>query len=149
MTAALAFIIAAAVLTLPELIAGQSLGKGNGTTSILGNNRHRSSAQPEQTHDAGPRPDHAADHRPNVYARSDHAIQGAPGDDTEGHGHHAEDHALADAVALAVAYPGGGLAISSTRFPAGSRTYARGTPQCSARGSVVWPAASRAARVSS
>jgi hypothetical protein len=47
-TAALAFVIAAAVLTLPELIAGQSLGKGNGSTSILGNNRHRSSAQPEQ-----------------------------------------------------------------------------------------------------
>lgn len=36
-TGALAFVIAAAVLTLPELIAGQSIGKGNGTTSILGN----------------------------------------------------------------------------------------------------------------
>ena len=34
--------IAAAVLTLPELIAGQSLGRGDGRTSILGNNRDRS-----------------------------------------------------------------------------------------------------------
>jgi hypothetical protein len=51
-TAALAFAIAAAVLTISELVAGQSLGKGDGSTSILGNNRKRSSdddKQPAQT----------------------------------------------------------------------------------------------------
>jgi len=40
-TGAIAFVIGVGILTLPELIAGQSLGKGNGTTSILGNNRDR------------------------------------------------------------------------------------------------------------
>ena len=33
--------IAAAVLTLPELIAGQSLGRGDGATSIIPSNRDR------------------------------------------------------------------------------------------------------------
>lgn len=37
-TGALAFAIGAAIITLPELIAGQSLGKGDGKTSILGEN---------------------------------------------------------------------------------------------------------------
>ena len=47
-TAALAFVIAAAALTLPELIAGQSLGKGNGRTSILGNNRKSKDSDQQQ-----------------------------------------------------------------------------------------------------
>ena len=37
-TGVLAFVIGAAIITLPELIAGQSLGKGDGKTSILGEN---------------------------------------------------------------------------------------------------------------
>jgi len=45
-TGALAFVIGAAVLTLPELIAGQSLGKGDGRTSILGGNRDRDGDDP-------------------------------------------------------------------------------------------------------
>ena len=40
-TGGLAFVIAAAALTLPELIAGQSLGKGDGAVSILPSNRNR------------------------------------------------------------------------------------------------------------
>ena len=41
LTGALAFVIAAAVLTLPELIAGQSLGRGDGSTSIFNRDRDR------------------------------------------------------------------------------------------------------------
>lgn len=37
-TGVLAFAIGAAIITLPELIAGQSLGKGDGKISILGGN---------------------------------------------------------------------------------------------------------------
>ncbi len=40
-TGAAAFLIGAAIVTLPELISGQSFGKGDGRTSILGNNRDR------------------------------------------------------------------------------------------------------------
>lgn len=40
-TAAAAFVIGAAVLTLPELIAGQSLGKGDGRISIVPSDRDR------------------------------------------------------------------------------------------------------------
>jgi len=40
-TGALAFAIAAAVLTLPELIAGQSLGRGDGSTSLFNRDRDR------------------------------------------------------------------------------------------------------------
>lgn len=47
-TAGLAFVIAAVVLTVPELIAGQSLGRGDGGTSILGNDRSRSNDAQEQ-----------------------------------------------------------------------------------------------------
>ncbi len=47
-TAGLAFVIAAVVLTVPELIAGQSLGRGDGGTSILGNDRGRSNDTQEQ-----------------------------------------------------------------------------------------------------
>ncbi len=47
-TAGLAFVIAAVVLTIPELIAGQSLGRGDGGTSILGNDRNRSNDAQEQ-----------------------------------------------------------------------------------------------------
>ena len=36
------------ILTLPELISGPSLGKGNGTTSILGNNGERDKAEEQQ-----------------------------------------------------------------------------------------------------
>ena len=53
-TAVLAFAIAAAVLTLPELIAGQSVGKGDRTTSLFGgrdrgNGEDEQQAQPDQT----------------------------------------------------------------------------------------------------
>jgi hypothetical protein len=48
-TGALAFVIGAAVITLPELIAGQSLGKGDGKTSILGGARKRDSGTQEKT----------------------------------------------------------------------------------------------------
>ena len=41
LTGALAFVIAAAVLTLPELIAGQSLGRGDGSTSLFNRDRDR------------------------------------------------------------------------------------------------------------
>jgi hypothetical protein len=40
-TGAIAFVIGAALLTLPELITGQSVGRGDGRTSILGNSRDR------------------------------------------------------------------------------------------------------------
>ena len=40
-TGLLAFVIGAAIITVPELISGQSLGKGDGRTSILGNSRDR------------------------------------------------------------------------------------------------------------
>jgi hypothetical protein len=41
LTGGLAFVIGAAVLTLPELIAGQSLGKGDGAVSIAPINKDR------------------------------------------------------------------------------------------------------------
>jgi hypothetical protein len=47
-TGAIAFVIGVGILTLPELISGQSIGKGNGRTSILGNNRDRDSGQDEE-----------------------------------------------------------------------------------------------------
>ena len=40
-TAVLAFVIAATALTVPELIAGQSLGKGDRKTSLFGGGRDR------------------------------------------------------------------------------------------------------------
>jgi hypothetical protein len=40
-TAGLAFLIAAAALTLPELIAGESIGKRNGGTTLFGSGRDR------------------------------------------------------------------------------------------------------------
>jgi hypothetical protein len=50
-TAALAFLVAVAVITVPELIAGQSIGKGDGRTSLFGGNRERTpeSRQPAPT----------------------------------------------------------------------------------------------------
>jgi hypothetical protein len=50
-TAVLAFAIGVAVLTLPELIAGQSLGKGDRDTTIFGGRKdHRQQEeQPQQT----------------------------------------------------------------------------------------------------
>ena len=50
-TGGLAFVIGAAIITLPELIAGQSFGKGDGKTSILGNkkrDRDTEEAPPEE-----------------------------------------------------------------------------------------------------
>jgi hypothetical protein len=47
LTGVLAFAIAAAALTLPELIAGESIGKGDRRTSIFGG-RDRGSGQKEQ-----------------------------------------------------------------------------------------------------
>lgn len=48
LTGALAFVIAAAVLTLPELIAGQSLGRGDGSTSIFNRDRDRNNGSTEE-----------------------------------------------------------------------------------------------------
>ena len=39
LTAALAFVVGAAVLTLPELIAGESLGKGDGRSTLFGGDK--------------------------------------------------------------------------------------------------------------
>jgi hypothetical protein len=47
-TGAIAFVIGVGILTLPELISGQSLGKGDGRTSILGNNRDRDNGDEEE-----------------------------------------------------------------------------------------------------
>lgn len=48
LTAALAFLIAAAAFTLPELIAGQSLGKGDRRTTFWGgSDRDRGDEEPE------------------------------------------------------------------------------------------------------
>ena len=47
-TGVLAFAIGAAIITLPELIAGQSLGRGDGKTSILGEDRHADSGSEEK-----------------------------------------------------------------------------------------------------
>lgn len=47
-TAGLAFVIGMAVLTVPELIAGQSIGKGNGATSYFGGNRNDRREQPRE-----------------------------------------------------------------------------------------------------
>jgi hypothetical protein len=53
LTAVLAFAIAAAVLTLPELIAGQSLGKGDRNTTLFGgrdrDDREAEEPAPQQT----------------------------------------------------------------------------------------------------
>lgn len=58
LTAALAFAIAVAVITVPELIAGQSLGNGDKATTLLGGKprKHRSSAseQPQTTTEQSP-----------------------------------------------------------------------------------------------
>jgi hypothetical protein len=49
-TAALAFAIGAAVLTVPELIAGQSIGGGNRGTTIFGGKKKQNREQaPTQT----------------------------------------------------------------------------------------------------
>ena len=47
-TAAIAFMIAAAVLTLPELIAGQSFGKGDRSTTLLGGSGKSDSSSSDQ-----------------------------------------------------------------------------------------------------
>jgi hypothetical protein len=46
-TAALAFAVAAAAMTLPELVAGWSLGKGDRQTTLFG-------GEPRRAHDATP-----------------------------------------------------------------------------------------------
>ncbi len=52
LTAALAFAIAVAAITVPELIAGQSLGNGDKATTLLGGKpRKHGSAEREQTGD--------------------------------------------------------------------------------------------------
>ena len=47
-TAALAFAIAAAAITLPELIAGESIGKGGRDTTLFGGHKRKKESQPEQ-----------------------------------------------------------------------------------------------------
>jgi hypothetical protein len=43
-TAAIAFLVAVALITVPELIAGQSIGKGNGRTSLFSGDRRQQPA---------------------------------------------------------------------------------------------------------
>ena len=47
-TAVLAFVIGAAVLTLPELLTGQSIGKGDGKTSIFATDRDKPESEAPQ-----------------------------------------------------------------------------------------------------
>jgi uncharacterized membrane protein YvlD (DUF360 family) len=57
-TGLLAFAIAAAALTLPELIAGQSFGRGNTHTTLFGGNKHKSGdSKPTQDTTTGDSPD--------------------------------------------------------------------------------------------
>jgi hypothetical protein len=53
-TAALAFLIAAAALTLPELIAGGSIGKRDGGTTLLGGGRDRDRDEPREPEQPAP-----------------------------------------------------------------------------------------------
>lgn len=53
-TAVLAFAIAAAALTLPELIAGQSLGKGDRNTTLFGGRDRDDKAEPKAPEQTAP-----------------------------------------------------------------------------------------------
>jgi outer membrane biosynthesis protein TonB len=58
-TAALAFVIAVAALTLPELVAGESVGRNDGRTTFFGgkksgNDRSKEQAPPETTEEQQP-----------------------------------------------------------------------------------------------
>ena len=65
-TAAIAFVIAAAVLTLPELIAGQSFGQGDRNTTLFGGSGKSGSSSSDQDtqQDAQPQPQGTAPDQP-------------------------------------------------------------------------------------
>jgi hypothetical protein len=48
-TGLLAFAIAAAALTIPELIAGQSIGKSGSKSTLFGGHRHKAKQRPQST----------------------------------------------------------------------------------------------------
>jgi hypothetical protein len=54
-TAAIAFVIAAALLTLPELIAGQSFGQGDRNTTLFGGSGKSDPNPSDQETEAQPR----------------------------------------------------------------------------------------------
>ena len=61
LTAALAFVLAAAALTLPELIAGESLGKGEGKSTLFGGGKKEDKdPQPAATEPQQNEPDESA-----------------------------------------------------------------------------------------
>lgn len=65
-TAAIAFVIAAALLTLPELIAGQSFGQGDrGTTLFGGSGKSDSSSSDQETQDTQSQPQQTAPDQPD------------------------------------------------------------------------------------
>jgi len=65
-TAAIAFVIAAALLTLPELIAGQSLGQGDRNTTLFGGSGNSgSSSSGQETQDPEPQPQEPAPEQPS------------------------------------------------------------------------------------
>ena len=66
-TAAIAFVIAAALLTLPELIAGQSFGQGDRNTTLFGGSdkSDSSSSEQETRQDSEPQPQEPAPTQPS------------------------------------------------------------------------------------
>lgn len=64
-TAVLAFAIGAAVLTLPELIAGQSFFKGDRGTTVFGGSHHKRDTTQQQTTETPTTPDQTTQTEPD------------------------------------------------------------------------------------
>ncbi|HZI91689.1 MAG TPA: hypothetical protein VFD31_08700 [Thermoleophilaceae bacterium] len=78
-TAAIAFVIAAALLTLPELIAGQSFGQGDrGTTLFGGSGKSDSSSSDQETQGTQPQPQQTAPDQPDESQSQDTQDQTTP-----------------------------------------------------------------------
>ena len=79
-TAAIAFVIAAALLTLPELIAGQSFGQGDRNTTLFGGSGKSGSSSSDQDtqQDAQPQPQETAPDQPSESQGQDTQEETAP-----------------------------------------------------------------------
>lgn len=75
-TAAIAFVIAAALLTLPELIAGQSFGQGDRGTTLFGGSGQTSDQDTQE--ETQPQPQETAPDQPDESQPKDTQDQKAP-----------------------------------------------------------------------
>ena len=101
-TALIALLVAVVVITVPELIVGQSLGSGdNATTFGGGKARHKSSKVGSDHHEHGHAGPHALGHHEHEHGHPEHrTVHGAHDDPHNQHSHdsragpHSPDHSL-------------------------------------------------------